>query len=232
MPIDLSIIVPVLDDAEALRASAPQLLEQRSRGAQVIVVDGGSVDDTATAARACADLFITAPRGRATQMNAGASQALGETLLFLHADSRLPRDAGGWIARALADSGRSWGRFDVRIEPTTPMLALVAWAMNLRSRLSGIATGDQAIFVRRQTFVQLGGYPEIALMEDIAFSKLAMRIGRPVCLHEKVSTSARRWQRNGVGRTIALMWYLRLAYFLGADTNALARRYGYVPRTL
>jgi rSAM/selenodomain-associated transferase 2 len=231
MPTELSIIVPVLGDAEALRASAPRLLALRSRGAQVVVVDGGSRDDTLAVARACADLVISTDRGRATQMNAGARHALGDTLLFLHADTRLPADAERLIERALASPTRSWGRFDVRIEPATPLLALVARAMNLRSRLSGIATGDQAIFVRRCTFEQLGGYPEIALMEDVAFSQLAKRTGPPVCLKEKVTTSARRWQTHGVARTIALMWYLRLAYFLGADTNALAKRYGYAPRT-
>jgi rSAM/selenodomain-associated transferase 2 len=231
MPTKLSIIVPVLDDAEAVRSSASQLLALRSRGAQVVVVDGGSKDNTLAVARTCADLVISAGRGRAMQMNAGAKHALGDTLLFLHADTRLPANAERPIELALARSARNWGRFDVRIDPTTPLLALVAGAMNLRSRLTGIATGDQAIFIRRSTFEQLRGFPEIALMEDIAFSKLAKRTGPPVCLKEKVTTSARRWQKHGVARTIALMWYLRLAYFLGADTNALARRYGYAPRT-
>ena len=227
VPPALSIIVPVLDDAAALEALAPDLTAFRSRGAEVIVVDGGSSDGSIAAAEGCANLVLNAPRGRASQMNAGARRAQGETLLFLHADTLLPPEADRLIARALAGSTPGWGRFDIRIESTSPLLAAVALAMNLRSRLTGVATGDQAIFAHRRLFDALGGYPEIALMEDVAFSKAAKHISRPICLTERVTTSARRWQKNGVVRTIALMWYLRLAYFLGADTKALARRYGY-----
>lgn len=160
-------------------------------------------------------------------MNAGACAASGDTLLFLHVDTALPPGADAMIEAALAPSRRFWGRFDIRIVPRTSLLAVVAGTMNLRSRLSGIATGDQAIFVRRSAFVAASGYPEIPLMEDIALSKRLKRLGDPACLRARVSTSARRWLKHGVVRTVLLMWRLRLAYFLGADPQTLARRYGY-----
>jgi rSAM/selenodomain-associated transferase 2 len=226
----LSIIVPVLNDAEALRGASAQLEELRARGVQIIIVDGGSTDDSKRVAETCADLLLEAPRGRGAQMNAGAKQATGEIVLFLHADTHLPRDADRLLEGALADPSRVWGRFDVRIVPATPLLALVAWSMNLRSRLTGIVTGDQAIFVRRSAFDSIGRFSDIPLMEDIELSKRLKRRGPPICIRGKVSTPARRWKERGVARTIVLMWYLRFAYFLGTDTHVLARRYGYVPR--
>jgi rSAM/selenodomain-associated transferase 2 len=162
-------------------------------------------------------VIVTAPRGRALQMNAGARAATGAMLLFLHADSRLPPGAD-----VLALNASIWGRFDVQIEGRHPLLKVVAWAMNLRSRLTGIATGDQAIFVRRDAFP---GFPDIALMEDVALSKLLKRRGAPACLRARVVTSGRRWESRGVLRTIFLMWRLRLLYFLGASPERLARRY-------
>jgi rSAM/selenodomain-associated transferase 2 len=185
----------------------------------VIVVDGGSADGTAALAAGLADKVIVAQRGRAAQMNAGAAAASGDALLFLHADTTLPDRAADLVAGALENS--LWGRFDVRIEGRSPLLAVVAFFMNWRSRLTGIATGDQAIFVRREAFA---GFPEIALMEDVAFSKAMKRRGAPACLGAKVTTSGRRWERRGVLRTIVLMWRLRLAYFLGARPEDLARR--------
>jgi rSAM/selenodomain-associated transferase 2 len=182
----------------------------------VIVVDGGSEDGTAQLAAGLCDRLLVASRGRAAQMNAGARQAKGDVLLFLHADTRLPSDADELVRGSL------WGRFDVRIEGRHPMLRVVAWSMNLRSRLTGIATGDQAIFVRREAFP---GFPEIPLMEDVAFSKAMRRRGPPACLRSKVTTSGRRWQARGVLRTILLMWRLRLLYALGADPAVLADRY-------
>ena len=151
-------------------------------------------------------------------MNTGARAAQAEALLFLHADTRLPPDADRAVLAALERS--SWGRFDVRIEGGHALLSMVALAMNLRSRLTGIATGDQAIFVRREAF---GGFPEIPLMEDVAFS--AAMQGRPACLRQKVLTSGRRWERDGVVRTILLMWWLRLLYWLGVPPERLARHY-------
>jgi len=224
----LSIVIPVLDEAATIVQALHRLQPLRDRGAEVIVVDGGSSDATIAHARPLADQVESAPRGRAAQMNAGAARAQGEALLFLHADTVLPDDADRHIAAALA-GGAEWGRFDVRIEGTHPMLAVVAWSMNLRSRLSAIATGDQAMFVRRETFVAVGGFADIALMEDIALSRALKQRGRPACLRPRVTTSGRRWQKHGVFRTIVLMWRLRLAYFLGADPSDLAVRYGYRP---
>jgi rSAM/selenodomain-associated transferase 2 len=178
-------------------------------------------------ARLRADQVLSAPRGRALQMNVGAAKANGDVLLFLHADTRLPGEAERLVLDGLARSGHAWGRFDVVIEGRHPMLRLVAAMMNLRSRLTGIATGDQAIFVKRDAFQAAGGFPEIPLMEDIALSKRLKRGGRPLCLRERATTSGRRWETHGVFRTILLMWRLRLAYFLGADPAALAGRYRY-----
>jgi rSAM/selenodomain-associated transferase 2 len=223
----LSIIVPVLDEAEGVVAMLTELAPMRARGVEVIVVDGGSVDGTLALARPHADAAGTARRGRAAQMNAGAALARGNVLLFLHADTILPRYADALIADGMARHRRAWGRFDVRIDSPRPTLALVTFFMNLRSRLTGIATGDQAMFMTRAAFEAAGGFPEIALMEDIALSKRLKRLGPPLCLRECVTTSARRWENHGIWRTVALMWWLRLAYFLGVKPDWLARRYGY-----
>jgi rSAM/selenodomain-associated transferase 2 len=223
----LSIIIPVLDEGEGITATLDSLAELRSLGVEVIVVDGGSRDATVQRARLRADAVISAPRGRAVQMNAGAEKAAGDVLLFLHADTRLPAAAEHVVLNELARSGRAWGRFDVDIEGAHPLLRVIAFCMNMRSRMTGIATGDQAIFVRRDAFQAAGEFPPIALMEDIALCKRLKRIGRPLCLRERVVTSGRRWERNGIVFTIFLMWRLRLAYLFGADPGKLAQRYGY-----
>ena len=184
------------------------------------MVDGGSTDGTAELAARLCDRVVRSERGRARQMNAGAREAQGDALVFLHADTRLPQQADHLVLRALERS--AWGRFDVRIDGRHPLLGVVACAMNLRSRLTGIATGDQAIFVRRGAFA---GFPEIPLMEDIAFSKAMKRRERPACLRERVMTSGRQWEKHGVLSTIALMWRLRLRYALGASPERLARDY-------
>jgi rSAM/selenodomain-associated transferase 2 len=216
----LALIIPTLDEAEGIRACLEALAPLRARGHEVIVVDGGSRDSTIERARPLANQVLTSARGRAIQMNAGARAARAEALVFLHADTRLPALADALIINAL--KVYPWGRFNVRIEGSHPLLGLVACAMNLRSRLTGIATGDQAIFVRRDVFV---GFPEIALMEDIAFSSAMKRVGAPACLRERVSTSGRRWEARGVVRTIFLMWRLRLLYALGVEPQRLARDY-------
>ena len=221
----LSIIVPCLNEAQGIAGSLAALSQLRAYGAEVIVVDGGSNDGTAERAAALADLVIAAPRGRASQMNAGAARARGEILLFLHADTRLPDSAGALIVDGLKRTRRGWGRFDVSLDGRHPLLRLVEALMNLRSRLTGIATGDQAIFVTRSLFTAAGGYPEIALMEDIAMSKRLKGFGPPLCLKHRLTASARRWEKHGVLRTILLMWSLRLAYWLGADPAKLAVRY-------
>ncbi len=221
----LTIIVPVLNEAGGIEAALQALQPLRARGHELIVVDGGSADATAGLAAGAADRVIDAPRGRARQMNAGAGVARGDVLLFLHADTRLPDDAGVILMEALRQSGGCWGRFDVRIGSTRPILRLVALMMNLRSRLTGICTGDQAIFVTAQAFTRVGGYPPLALMEDIALSARLRRCSKPVALRATAVTSARRWERNGVLRTIALMWWLRLRYFFGAAPAHLAELY-------
>jgi rSAM/selenodomain-associated transferase 2 len=218
----LSIIVPCLNEADGITDALSALAPLRARGAEVIVVDGGSHDDTVARAAPRADLVITSQRGRAMQMNAGAGRARGEILLFLHADTLLPEAADALVVEGLQRTRRGWGRFDVTIASRHPLLGMVARLMNLRSRLTGIATGDQAIFVRRDAFP---GFPEIALMEDVAFSRAMRRGGRPACLASRATTSGRRWESRGVLRTILLMWRLRLLYFLGARPERLARLY-------
>jgi rSAM/selenodomain-associated transferase 2 len=225
----LSIIVPVLNEAEGIGDALSALAPLRQRGVEVIVVDGGSRDGTTKLAKPLADNVIGAPRGRGAQMNAGAAVARGDVLLFLHSDTRLPPKAETLVLDALKQSGVVWGRFDIRIEGHL-LLTIVGLAMNLRSRLSGIATGDQAMFVTRAAFQSVGGFPDIALMEDVALSRSLKKLSSPLCLRARVVTSGRRWQQHGLLRTILLMWRLRLAYFLGATPAALARRYGYVPR--
>jgi rSAM/selenodomain-associated transferase 2 len=223
----LSIIIPVLNEGEGIAAALDALAGMRALGTEVIVVDGGSRDATIQRARLRADLVISAPRGRAVQMNAGAAKATGDILLFLHADTQLSRHADHVVLSGLERSGRAWGRFDVKIEGRHPLLLVVGFLMNIRSRLTGIATGDQAIFVRRDAFQEAGGFPEIPLMEDIALCKRLKRVSRPLCVSERAITSGRRWEENGVLATMMLMWRLRFAYFFGADPKELARQYGY-----
>lgn len=223
----LSVIVPVLDESAGVAACLRSLAPLRDRGAEVIVVDGGSTDGTPALAQSLADAVLSSPRGRARQMNVGARRARGDALLFLHADTLLPEGADRLVREALAT--KEWGRFDVRIDSASPSLRVVAMLMNLRSRWTGVATGDQAMFVRRSAFEAAGGFPDIALMEDIALSRTLRARGRPACLRERVVTSGRRWERGGVARTILLMWRLRFAYWRGADPADLARRYGLHP---
>ena len=219
----LSIILPVLNEARGIDATLDAL---RPLAAEIIVVDGGSVDATPVIVQGLADKVIAAPRGRARQMNAGAAVARGDILLFLHADTLLPVGADQSIIAALA-AGAAWGRFDVRITGESLWLPLIAGLMNRRSRLTGIATGDQAIFVRREVFAALGGFPAQPLMEDIELSRRLKAQSPPACLRERVLTSGRRWEKHGVLRTVLLMWSLRLRYFFGADPQMLARAYGY-----
>ncbi|HSP50154.1 MAG TPA: TIGR04283 family arsenosugar biosynthesis glycosyltransferase [Pseudolabrys sp.] len=225
----LSIVMPVLDEAAEIETALLALAPYRQRGVEVIVADGGSSDSTAERARVLADRVIAAPRGRSLQMNAGAAAAQGDVLLFLHADTRLPENADGLVLDGLARSERAWGRFDVRFDGDG-LLRVVAAMMNLRSRLTGIATGDQALFVTRAAFERVGGFPAIALMEDVALSMSLNRFGRPCALCARVTTSARRWRAHGTLRTVLLMWRLRLRFFLGADPAKLARVYGYAER--
>ncbi len=224
----LSIVMPVLDEAADIETTLKVLAPLRARGAEVIVADGGSKDGTPDLARPLTDLVLTAPRGRASQMNAGALAARSDVLLFLHADTRLPENADRLVLDGLARTGRIWGRFDVRIDGGG-LLGMISFMMNARSRLTGIATGDQAMFMTRAAFEAADGFPAIALMEDVALSARLKRLGQPLCLRARVTTSPRRWRKNGVLRTIVLMWRLRLAYYCGVDPAKLARSYGYAP---
>jgi len=221
----LSIVIPTLNEATQLRAILEPLRALQARGHEVIVVDGGSSDTTTVIAREYAQRVIGSAPGRACQMNAGAAAASGDVVLFLHADTHLPAQADELIAAALVNEKNMWGRFDVRLSGDYFLLRVVELFMNLRSRMSSIATGDQAMFVRRAAFIQLGGFPDIPLMEDIALCKLLKRRFLPVNLAARVVTSSRRWEQRGIIRTIVLMWRMRLAYALGASPHRLAKLY-------
>lgn len=216
--------MPVLNEAGSIAETLHALAGCRRAGAELLLVDGGSEDATLCAAAGLADQLLDAPRGRARQMNAGAARARGEVLLFLHADTMLPDDALAAVVKAI-DDGARWGRFDVSISGSSAMFPLIAALMNRRSRWSGIATGDQAMFVRRDTFDRVGGFPDQPLMEDIELSRRLRRLARPACLRARVITSGRRWERFGIWRTILLMWRLRLLYWLGAPAERLAKAY-------
>ncbi len=219
----LSIIIPSYNEAENIEASLKPLQSYRQLGHQVIVADGGSTDETQNLATPLADQVFLAPKGRARQMNAGAEKAVGDALLFLHADTQLPEITLKLIEAALGKS--SWGRFDIRLSGQQTMLRLVEFMINLRSRLSGIATGDQAIFVSRALFEKVGGYQNIPLMEDIALSKTLKQHDKPACLHTPLITSSRRWEEYGIFKTIFLMWRLRFAYWRGIAPEKLVNQY-------
>lgn len=219
----VSVVIPVLNEASGITQTLMQL--RRAGVWQSIVVDGGSDDDTVFLSRLYADRVMTSPCGRARQMNAGAHVADGELLLFLHADTDLPQGFLRLLSDALHDPQIVGGRFDVRLNAEGWSFRMIETLMNVRSRVTKISTGDQAIFVRREVFQKMGGYPELELMEDIEFSRRLKREGRIACLRERVTTSARRWQRDGVARTIIKMWVLRLCHFFGVSTARLRAHY-------
>lgn len=220
---DISVIIPTLNEAATIGETLRRV--RSSRSCEVIVVDGGSDDGTPELARPQADLVLSAGRGRATQMNVGARAASGQVLLFLHADTVLPPDFPALLENALRNPRVVGGRFDVRLDAEGRLFRIIETLMNLRSRLSRIATGDQAIFVRSRTFQELGGYREAELMEDLELSYRLKRQGELACLRERVVTSARRWQRDGIVRTIGLMWLLRFLYFIGVSPSYLKTFY-------
>ncbi|MEE7626283.1 TIGR04283 family arsenosugar biosynthesis glycosyltransferase [Methylobacter sp. Wu8] len=218
-----SIIIPTLNEEKTI-ASCLLMLQPLRGNCEIIIVDATSGQSNVNYPHAhLADKIITSAKGRARQMNIGASHASGDILIFLHADTYLPEHALQLIEQHLVN--KQWGRFDIQLSGDHSMLNVIAWMMNLRSRLTGIATGDQVIFVTQKAFAAVGHYPEIALMEDIALSKALKKISPPACLSAKVTSSGRRWDRYGLYRTILLMWSLRLRYFFGADPQLLAALY-------
>lgn len=222
MPV--SIIIPVLNEAAGIADSLNDLQSYRAQGHEIIVVDGGSRDDSVELARPLADQVLTSGPGRARQMNQGADAACGDVLLFLHADTRLPGGACDVIGSSL-QAGAQWGRFDVRLSGPAPGLRVIEFMMNLRSRLTTIATGDQAMFVKKDLFFRAGGFDDIPLMEDIALSRRLKKLAACACLHQRVTTSSRRWEDEGIFKTVRLMWKLRFCYWLGADPARLVRQY-------
>jgi rSAM/selenodomain-associated transferase 2 len=222
---NLSIVVPVLNEARVLPSLLEHLQPLRRDGVEVVLVDGGSEDDGVAVATLAGCTVLRAERGRARQMNAGAAAVRGDVLLFLHADTRLPEGAMPLIDAALAGGRHEWGRFDVEFDVRTWTMHATAFGMNLRSCLTGIATGDQALFMTRAAFDAVGGFPDQPLMEDVEITARLRRRSRPACIRRPVLTSARRWESRGAWRTIFLMWRLRLEYWLGASPADLARRY-------
>jgi rSAM/selenodomain-associated transferase 2 len=222
----ISIIIPVLNESLSIVQTLSDLQSWRVEGHEVIVVDGGSEDRTAELSRPFADQVLFSPPGRGLQMNAGANVAKGNLLLFLHADTSLPKEGHRVMLERMKEGRRVWGRFDVRLSGKHFLFRVIEWLMNWRSRITGVATGDQAIFVQKELFKTVGGFPDIHLMEDIALSKSLKKHGPPLCLPQRVTTSSRRWEKKGILRTVLLMWFLRLAFFLGVDPKYLAKLYG------
>ena len=222
----LSIVMPVLDEADGIGAALEALRPLREGGHEVIVSDGGSTDGTRERAARGADRVLAAPRGRARQMNAGAEAATGDVFVFLHADTKLPGEAGRVVFEALGRKS-GWGSFPVRLSGSHPAFRVIERMISLRSRLSGIATGDQAIFVARDLFRTVGGFADLALLEDVELCRRLRRIARPVRPRVAVVTSSRRWEAGGIARTTVLMWWIRGAYALGVSPERLARHYRY-----
>jgi rSAM/selenodomain-associated transferase 2 len=221
----LSVIVPTLNEAGCILSTLEALQPLRSRGHEIILVDGGSSDATLDLSQPLVDRAVQSPPGRARQMQAGADLSSGSILWFLHADSNIPSHADTLIMAALQKAHTNWGRFDISFTGSHPLMKCVAWFMNQRTRLTGIATGDQGIFVRRTLFDKVGGLPSIPLMEDISFSRSLKQHDRPCRVTQPLGTSPRRWHAQGILRTIVTMWGLRLAYFAGIKPERLVKFY-------
>lgn len=219
-----SFIIPTLNESHFIQACLVDLQTLKD-ACEIIIVDGGSNDNTLIIAKPLADKIIKSTPGRARQMNVGAKQAKGETLVFLHADTFLPENALDLITKALTKTNNGWGRFNIQLKGKHPMLKVIAVFMNFRSCLTGIATGDQVIFVSKQLFDKVGGYPDIALMEDISFCAKLKNFSDFTCIKAKVTSSGRRWEKNGIFKTILLMWRLRLGHFFGENPDTLSTLY-------
>jgi len=221
----ISVIIPALNEADYIKQTLQSVQSLREKGHEVIVVDGGSNDETCDMASEMADQFITLSPGRAIQMNAGAKKATGDIFVFLHADTILPDSAEHKILAIAADKLYFWGRFKVRLSGKHWLFRIIECCMNIRTRLTGIVTGDHSLFISKQLFEKIDGFSEIELMEDIVISRKLKKISYPLCLSETVTTSSRRWEKHGIIRTILQMWWLRFKFILGAASLALARQY-------
>ncbi len=223
--IKISVIIPTLNEEEGIERTLTSLQHLRSSGHEIILSDGGSSDRTVEIAQPLVDQVVTSKTGRATQMNEGANKATGDILWFLHADTSAPPSAEATIIECLTNKENIWGRFDVRLTGRQPIFRIIEFMINLRSCITGIATGDHGIFMLRYAFDQIGGFPEIPLMEDIAISTRLKRFKSPVCVKQRLITSSRRWEQKGIVKTVLLMWWLRLAYFFGVPPKYLAAIY-------
>ena len=221
----ISIIIPILNESTILVRNLKNLQSARIQGHEIIVVDGGSEDKNEQLVIPLIDFFESSPRGRALQMNKCAEIANGDVLVFLHIDTFLPDDGLRAITRALEDQENGWGRFDIRLSGQCFLFRVIERMMNWRSRLSGIATGDQAIFISRDLFKKVQGFPIIPIMEDVEICRRLKKIQSPICLSQKVITSSRRWESGGIFKTVWMMWSLRLAYWFGEDPSRLVKRY-------
>ena len=219
----VSIIIPVLNEEDSIKSLLEQLQGYRKQGHEVIVVDGGSIDKTISISELLSDKVLTSPSGRAVQMNIGASQAQHDALWFLHADTITADNAIEDLQQAL--TSHDWGRFNIKLSGENILFRVIERMINLRSCFSGIATGDQGIFVKRSLFELVNGYSELPLMEDISLSKKLKKVSKPVCLKDKLTTSSRRWEKYGILSTIFLMWKLRFLYWLGVSADKLAAQY-------
>lgn len=220
----VSIIIPVVNEAAVIRPTLERLQSLREQGHELIIVDGGSSDETLALAEPLSDRVVHSEQGRSLQMNQGAELAQGEVLWFLHADTLIARDSLSLLCHSLS-SGYEWGRFNVYLSGQHWSLRVIERMMNLRSCLTGIATGDQGLFMTRRIFIEVDGFPLIPLMEDIEISRRLKKLGRPACIRQAIITSSRRWEQNGIFRTVLLMWRLRLLYWLGVPAERLKRHY-------
>ena len=221
----ISIVIPTLNEAKDIQKTLALLQPLRERGHEIIISDGGSTDNTTKLAASLADKIISSAKSRASQMNTGAKKASGDILWFLHADTFIPENSDIIIRNHLQNSNKVWGRFNIRLSGQHFLFRIIERMVNLRSKLTGIATGDQGIFIRQEYFKKLNGFSEIPLMEDIEISTRLKSFSSPICLTQKLITSSRRWEKHGILKTVFLMWQLRLAYFMGTSANKLARKY-------
>ncbi len=220
----LSIVVPTLNESKQIEHCLNGLQLLRQQGHEIIVVDGGSNDNTVSLALPLCDRVIQSKKSRAIQMNSGAAEATGHCILFLHADTTLSSDVVNFFLE-VQNIEKKWGRFDIRLSGRDGLFRIIETCMNIRSRITGIATGDQAVFVGKELFNEINGFPEIALMEDIAISRLLLKRSKPICFRERVISSSRRWEENGIIKTILKMWAIRFLYFFHVDANRLAKIY-------